>query len=441
MRKRLILFSLVLVSARIISPGQELIYDLKDCISTGLERNFSILVARNSEVISGNNFTPGNAGFLPYITAGSRYSGSLTNTTQNLSDGTHNVTTGATSQSASAYASLSLNIFSGFSVLTTYRKLSELKQLGELNTQLTIENYLATIISVYYNYVQQVQRYNNLLYALELSRERLRIDEDRYLLGSGSKLQLLQSRVYLNSDSSLLAKQELVLRETQIRLNELMAVENVGSDFCLRDTNIFVRTDFLYEKLLEQTLRSNSSLLIAAKNKVVSEYDRKIIVSRTYPYLDLTGGYTYGFSKSSTASYNSQFTSGPNVGLTLGINIFDGFNLNRQIKNSVLEIKNKELKYAEVEQSVRADLLAIYSAYANNLRLITMEEQNLETATENLSIALERYKLGNLSGIDLREVQKSLLDARERLLSVMYQAKLAEISLCQISGTIMSYYK
>ncbi len=42
---------------------------------------------------------------------------------------------------------------------------------------------------------------------------------------------------------------------------------------------------------------------------------------------------------------------------------------------------------------------------------------------------MERYKLGSLSGIDLREVQKSLLDARESLLSVEFQAKLAEISL------------
>jgi len=111
------------------------------------------------------------------------------------------------------------------------------------------------------------------------------------------------------------------------------------------------------------------------------------------------------------------------------------------INNSSIELKNKELKYLEVEQGIKADLITLYSAYNNNLRLIKMEEQNLRTATENLDIALERYKLGSLSGIDLREVQKSLLDAKERLLSVEYQAKLAEISLQLISGKIMAYYK
>ena len=43
------------------------VYGLKDCISIGLERNFSILIAKNDETISKNNFTLGNAGFCPLL--------------------------------------------------------------------------------------------------------------------------------------------------------------------------------------------------------------------------------------------------------------------------------------------------------------------------------------------------------------------------------------
>jgi outer membrane protein TolC len=133
--------------------------------------------------------------------------------------------------------------------------------------------------------------------------------------------------------------------------------------------------------------------------------------------------------------------NGLNYGLTLGVNLYDGNNKRREIRNSVIDRDSKDLRYREVEQGVRADLLSIYSAYGNNLRLISLEEQNFQTARENLDIALERYKLGSLSGIDLREVQKSLLDARERLISAHYQTKLAEVSLQLISGKIMEYYK
>jgi outer membrane protein TolC len=219
-----------------------------------------------------------------------------------------------------------------------------------------------------------------------------------------------------------------------------MAVEDMSAHFSLKDTSIQVKTDLIFAKLLEETLKSNTSLQIASKNKVISGYDYKLAVSSAYPYLNLSTGYSYNLSTLSTSSYKNQITNGPNYGLTLGVNIFDGFNIRRQIKNSVINVKTSELKYSEIEQGVKADLITIYSAYRNNLKLINLEVQNYATATENLSIALERYKLGNLSGIDLREVQKSLLDAKERLLSIQYQAKLAEISLFQISGRVMDYY-
>jgi outer membrane protein TolC len=418
----------------------QLVYALDECIKTGLEKNFSILIAKNSETIARNNFTVGNAGFLPSFDITGRHSGNVTDIKRNLTDGSQTVSNGEFNTTTAAGLSMDLTIFNGFNVQTTYKKLNELKQIGELNTQMAIENLVADIIVGYYSYIQHLELLNNLKYAVELSKERLRIDEERYLLGSSSKLQVLQSRVYLNADSSRLSRQYEVVRETQIRLNELMVVEDLGQSFTAKDSSVTVNPDLLFEKLLEETLSMNTTLLIAAKNKTISEYDYKIIQSRSYPYLTASSAYNYSVNTYTANSARNQFTNGLNYGLTFGVNIFDGLNQRRNIRNSTIDIKNKELKYQEIEQGVKADLITIYSAYSNYLRLIALENQNLQTASENLDIAMERYKLGNLSGIDLRDVQKSRLDARESLLSVESQAKLAEISLLLISGRIMDYY-
>lgn len=439
MKIRFFYISLLAFLSLSTAQGQK-VYGLKDCISVGLERNFSILIARNDETISKNNFTPGNAGFLPTIDLNGKQSGTLNNTTMNLTDGSQTISNGVLNTTTNGSVALGMTLFNGFNAVTTYKKLNELKQVGELNTQMSIENLIADIVSGYYNYILQVQLKNNLKYALTLSRERLRIDEDRYLLGSGSKLEVLQSRVYVNSDSSNLSRQNEVVRSAHIRLNEMMAVENLGDEFSTKDTSIDVIPELIYEILLQETLVGNTSLLIASKNKTISEYDYKLIVSRSYPYLNFSGGYNYNLNTYSKSTNKSQITNGMNYGLTFGVNLFDGNNQRRSIHNSSIERDSKDLRYREVEQGVKADLLTIYSAYSNNLRLISLEEQNFQTATENLDIALERYKLGNLSGIDLREVQKSLLDARERLISAHYQAKLAEVSLQLISGKIMEYY-
>lgn len=432
---------LILFTFSIGTSQGQIVYGLKDCIAIGLERNFSILIAKNDETISKNNFTLGNAGLLPKIDLNGGHSGSLGNSTINNTDGTKIVSNGAFNTTTNGSVELGMNLFSGFSAVTTYKKLGELNQVGILNTQLTVENLIAEVVSGYYNYILQVQLMNNLKYALILSRERLRIDEDRYLLGSGSKLEVLQSRVYVNSDSSNLSRQNEVVRTAQIRLNQMMAVENLNNEFSSKDTSIAVNPGLLYEKLLEMTLVSNTNLLIASKNKTISDYDYKLVVSRSYPYLNFSGGYNYNYYTFTQSTSKNQTIDGMNYGLTLGVNLFDGNNKRRNIRNSAIDRDSKDLRYREVEQGVRADLLTIYSAYSNNLRLISLEEQNFQTARENLEIALERYKLGSLSGIDLREVQKSLLDARERLISAHYQTKLAEVSLQLISGKIMEYYK
>lgn len=423
------------------------IYDLSRSIQTGLEQNFSIKVTRNQEEIAGNNYTRGNAGYLPSLTTTNRYGGNVTTTTQNMNDGSKNTSSGIQNTTGSAALNFSMTLFNGFNVKTTFQKLNELKQVGELNSQMAMENLVAQIVTEYYSLIQQLSNFNNMEYAVSLSRERVRIDEERYLLGASSKLELLQSMVYLNSDSSRLARQKEVILESEVRLKKLMALENLNEKITLKDTTIFLNPNLLYDDLLDLTLKLNTELLISKKNQVISELDYKIIASRSYPYLNFTSSYNYsyrGYGTGTISDYgelamNNQQTRSVNYGLTLGVDIFNGFTQRKNKANARIETENRVYRYQELEQDVKADLITIYFAYQNNLQLLKLEEQNLSVAQENLGIALERYKLGNLSGIDLREVQKSLLDAEERLISVKYQTKLAEISLLLISGQIMDY--
>jgi outer membrane protein TolC len=92
-----------------------------------------------------------------------------------------------------------------------------------------------------------------------------------------------------------------------------------------------------------------------------------------------------------------------------------------------------------LKQELRADLSNLWQAYQNNIQMLKLERENLIVAIENHEIASERYMLGNLSGIEMREAQKSLLDAEERILTAEYDTKMCEISLLQLSGKISKY--
>lgn len=423
------------------------VYDISRCITTGLEQNYSVKIARNQEEIAGNNNTLGNAGYLPSVTTSNRFGGNLTSTSQNMNDGSQRNSNGIYNSIGSAALNMNLTIFNGFNVKTTYLKLNELKKMGELNTQMSMENLIAQIASEYYYYIQQLNYFKNMQYAVSLSKERVRIDEERYLLGASSKMELLQSVVYLNTDSSNLARQNEAILESEIRLKKLMAVDSLEEKIIVKDSTIDFNPNLVYKELLDSTMVYNTSLQIARKNHTISELDYKIIASRAYPYLYLSSGYAYsyrGYGTGSISDYgtlaiNNQQARAFNYGLNLNMDIFNGNNHRREKNNAQIDIQNRVIQTHQVEQDIKAELLTVYYAYENNLRLVKMEEQNLAVARENLGIALERYKLGSLSGLELREVQKSLLDAEQRLISVKYQTKVAEISLLQISGKIMDY--
>ena len=130
---------------------------------------------------------------------------------------------------------------------------------------------------------------------------------------------------------------------------------------------------------------------------------------------------------------------GWNYGITVGINIFDGFNRRREQRNAQIQIQNSELRMQNLELSLKADFSNLWMAYQNNLEIWTLEKENLIVAYENHSIAMERYRLGELSGIQLREAQNALLEAEERRSISEYNTKLCEISLLQLSGRILTY--
>ena len=178
--------------------------------------------------------------------------------------------------------------------------------------------------------------------------------------------------------------------------------------------------------------------MLADHNKNIVKLDYKKVLSRNYPYLKLNAGYDYSFNSHNKGSYIHRTGWGGNASITIGFNLWDG-NRRREKRNAKIAIENAQLQRDQLELSLKADLGNMWQAYRNNLQLLNLEKLNVITARENHDIAKERYMLGDLSGIEMREAQQSLLEAEERLLSVEYDTKICEISLLLISGEIGSY--
>lgn len=436
--KRILYIAIIL--AGITLPAQaQYEYTLKQCLEEGLMNNYSLRITRNEEQISNNNATLANAGYLPTLDLTAGYSGSVDN-----SDSKYRATDvtsrqrGVFDQTLDAGIDLNWTIFDGFNITTTYKELQVLERQGATNTRIAIEDFIATLAAEYYNYVQQEIRLKNFRYAVSLSKERLRIVEERYHIGNFSRLDYQQAKVDFNADSAQYMKQQELLHTSRIQLNELMANKDVDQPFIIQDSLINVTASLNFEELWNATLTINASLLRAEQNNTLARLDYKKVCSRDYPYVKMNGGYGYTLNKYDISANSRRSNLGLNFGVTVGFNLFDG-NRRRERKNARIAVQNARLEREQLEQALRADLSNLWQAYQNNLQMLNLERQNLVAAKENHEIAMERYMLGNLSGIEMREAQKSLLDAEERILSAEYDTKLCEISLLQISGKVARY--
>lgn len=418
------------------------VINLEECLKIGLEQNFDIRIKRNEQTISDRNVTWGNAGLMPTIDATTGANLRSENANQTPADGSaQREIRNNNTETLNASVNLNWTIFDGFNAQTNYKKLKELRSMGELSTQLTIESFIANLSAEYFNLVKETIRMQNLKSAVKLSGEQLRIVEARYQIGDLSRLDLQQARVDFNSDSSRLIYQHEVLNSSRIKLNELMGVDNVELPLVAADTSIVLSPIAPKDVLWNSVLTSNILLQLTQKDITLSQLNLKNIESRYYPYVRLNTGYGFSHFNYDQGSFDKQRTWGPNVGVTVGINLFDGFNKRREQKNARTRIENTKLEREQMQLAIKSDFANMWQSYLNNLELFQLEKENVEVARENYNIAIERYKLGDLAGIRLREAQNSLLDAEERLVTAQYNIKMNEIALKQISGRVTDYLR
>ncbi len=431
----------IILGLTVFTAQAQYTYTLQQCLEEGLSNNYSLRIVRNEEQQSKNNATLANAGYLPTIDLSAGYNSTIDNTdNRSREDNSLARERGVFDQTLDAGIDLNWTIFDGFNISTTYKQLKEMERMGETNTRIALEDFIASLTAEYYNYIQQEIRLKNFRYAVSLSKERLRIVEERYHIGNFSRLDYQQATVDFNADSAQYIKQQEMVYTSRINLNELMAAKNINRPIQVTDSIIDLNLKLNFRDLYNSTMASNASLLKANQNTNIVQMDYKKVLSRNYPYVRLNAGYGYTLNRYDINSIKRRNNWGFSGGITVGINLFDG-NRRREKRNASLDIRNAQLEREQLELGLLADLNNLWQAYRNNIQLLNLERQNLVSAKENHEIAKERYLLGDLSGIEMREAQKSLLDAEERILSAEYDTKMCEISLLQLSGKITVYLK
>ncbi len=430
--KILVLF-LVFMGVQTMAQEEGLL-TVEEAVSIALENNYQIKIASNDLKIDETSVSLGFAGMLPKVNAVADNNNSIQNIDQTRSDGTQLSKDNAKNTSVTYGVQLDWTIFDGLRMFSRYDQLQEIKKRSDAELKLAVLGTVSDVMTTYYDLVQQKQQLNALDSTLVISRQRVDLANNRFSIGKASKLELLNAQVDENTDQAVYLKQQELFENTKTRLNEIMG-RGVKSEFRVVDLISIDRTLEL-DILEQQTTTQNPQLQAQLINKRITELQLKQIKGSRLPTISAQAGYMFSDSESSLGFTTNNSARGFNYGFSARLNLFDGFNQNRNEKIAKIQIENSELLIKQQTQTLLSQLSTAFQTYKTNLKLMELEVHNEEIAKENLEITMAKYRIGTIPTIEFRTAQLNYINAVVRSTNAVYQAKLSEITLKELAGNL-----
>jgi outer membrane protein TolC len=395
-------------------------------------------LSRNDSAVAALDYSFRNAIFLPRLNGTTGAVWNRNNQKQEFLDGTKRQGPVKTNNLTGQLA-LNWTLFDGLKMFATREKAEELVQLGELGIKTQVVNTVALVINTYYSIARQEQQLKAIEEQMSISQVRVDLAERRLDIGVGTKPDVLQSKVDLNAQKAAQLEQQMLIAQLKEQLNQLMNV-NQHTPYQVNDS-IPINTNIALGDIQAGMESNNPSLLFARKTIDIAGLTLKERKAERFPLVSFNSAYNFN-KTNNDVTLNPALplfnrNKGLNYGVSASIPIFNNFNNRRLIRQAQLDVQFQELVYANQKSQLSLAVINAYKEYEQKKKALTLEEENILLARENVTIALEVYRLGASTLIQLREAQISLESAYNRLIAARYGTKVAETELLRLKGDLV----
>jgi outer membrane protein len=392
--------------------AQEII-SLPDAISEALEGNYGIQIAQEQVNAAENQIYKGNAGMTPIINWNTGLNGNLSQVNQIFLDD-RKINKLGNSFSPTTNLGLNWTLYDGRRMQVRYERLKSVGQQSQLQKKLVIQNAISNVMETYY----------------QILRQKKSVEYLTTIIGY-----YLQSKADLNTQQSSLVNAENEFKNAKIRLNNILGA-SADRNFITSELNLQTGIYSLADLLLKaQTL--NSEVILLNKAMELSLLDQQEMASFKLPRIAMNSSFGYSLSKNNAGFLALNQSLGLNAGLTATWNIFNGHGTQRDIQlaqiNTDIITKRKESLLNQIE----ADISAAYFQFQTDKKLLNLENENRDVAEENLTISLEKFKLGASTILELNDAQRRFDDSLNRLVNAQYNERISELELLRLSGALV----
>ena len=274
-------------------------------------------------------------------------------------------------------------------------------------------------------------------------KEALDVTKKRFTAGLSPEFEVLSAESDVENFKPTVITARNQLRFTLLAVMDLLGIEGDG-DF---DIELVGSLDPVYHELEKKDLIDS-----AMSNKYeIRQFERNVALQRTQqeitraankPVVGAFANYTLtsGFDTSTGAnrywgedSWDGNLTVGISVTMPLSA-LFPWSKENADIKKGELDIENLDLQLSTVRSGIRLNIENIVLKIEEEWSKIGSGEKGIELAQKLYDSALQRYRNGLISSMELKDAQIGLNNAKLGYLQAVYGHKIALFDLMNAVG-------
>ncbi len=415
---------------------------LEEAFEIALQQNHAIRIERLTADQARNNVTQGNAGRLPVLDLTGSAELSRDNTELELANfddpeagNTRISVDGAQTRNYQAGVNLRYTLFDGFSGRFRYRQLQQFDKTAQLGTRVVIEQTMFDVARSFLALLEAEEQLSIERENLEISELRLQRTQDAREFGTARQLDIRNAEVNVGNDQIRVEQAQNRRQEAWRNLRFLMGMEDVRSEELPGLVYDYAtETELQADALLQSALTQNVRIALSESEVNLAEIQQRLEAGNRFPEISLQGRYGWLQQENDANQLRSLEQTGFTASVNLRYTLFDGFNTRRSVQNAAIERRSREENRVQVMRSVETDILNAYSSFATQQRNLEIAGATVEAAELQFEQAQEARRQGQLSSIELRDTQLSLLSARLQQSQIENDLRLREIELLILSG-------
>jgi len=319
-------------------------------------------------------------------------------------------------------------------IFTYNRTELELREL-ELDLESSMLTFAVQSLSLESQVAQSFYNAYEAILNLDIAEEELRNNEQNFELiknkvdaGLLAEEEIFQAELNLASSRSNVENRRVILENSYDSLKPLIGL-SLDEPIAIEATVSFDYVDVSLEKALDNALRNRLEL----KQRQIDLDNAQFNLTRVRAQNEFKGSVSLsygiiGTDEDFTNLYDNA-TRREGVGISFEIPLWDWGENESRVKASETTIKSRKLSIEDEKTSISIAIRRAYRNLNNLVSQIDIAEQSIRNAEKTYEINLERYKNGDLTGMDLNLYQAQLSQRKIALVQSQIDYKLGLLEM------------